>query len=178
MPNFEELLVTRRSVRKFSDELLHPEQIQKIVEAGLLSPTSKNQHSWEFILVEDKELLEKLSNSKPTGCAFVKDAAFAVLVMGNPLLSEAWIEDASIAAINMQWQATELNIGSCWVQVRERSHSDVVSSQDYLSEIFDITMPLEVVCIIAFGNKLSESEPRSKDDLHWEKVHISKYQQR
>jgi nitroreductase len=175
MNGFQQLLMQRRSIRKFKEELLTPDETRMILEAGLLSPTSKNRHSWEFIAVEDKEMLIRLSHCKPQSATFIADAVLAVVVAGNPLESDAWIEDASIAAINMQLQAEELGIGSCWVQVRNRSYTDLLSSGDYINELLQIPMPLEVLCVIAFGRKEKEKSPASLDSLHWEKVHIERY---
>ena len=175
MFDFQNLLIRRRSIRKFRKELLLPDEIRKIMEAALLSPTSKNKHSWEFIAVEEKEILSQLSVCKPGSASFVADAALAVAVLGNPLISDAWVEDASIAAINMQLQAEELGIGSCWVQVRNRNYSDTITAGEYINELLDIPMPLEVLCVIAFGKKEKERTPADPDNLLWEKVHIGKY---
>ena len=172
MSSFQNLLIRRRSIRKFSEELLSPDEIRKIIEAALLSPTSKNKHSWEFIAVEEKEVLAKLSVCKPGSAQFVADAVLAIVVLGNPLISDAWVEDASIAAINMQLQAEELGIGSCWVQVRSRNYSENISTGEYINELLEIPMPLEVLCVIAFGKKEKERTPADLDNLHWEKVHI------
>lgn len=175
MNHFKNLLIRRRSIRKYKDELLPPEETQSILEAALLSPTSKNKHSWEFIVVENKEMLSKLSLCKPHGAAFIADAALAVVVVGNPLESDVWTEDASIAAINMQLQAEELGIGSCWVQVREREYTEGVSAGEYLNELLQVPMPLEALCIIAFGKKEKERTPNNTDELLWEKVHVECY---
>lgn len=175
MNNFQQLLLQRRSIRKFREEPLTSDETRLILEAALLSPTSKNRHSWEFIAVEDKEMIARLSQCKPHSATFIADASLAVVVVGNPLESDAWIEDASIAAINMQLQAEELGIGSCWVQVRNRSYVDTVSSGEYINDLLDIPMPLEVLCVIAFGRKEKERLPADLDNLHWEKVHIEKY---
>ena len=67
MSKFQNLLIQRRSIRKFKDDLLQPEETEMILKAALLSPTSKNSHSWQFIVVEDKEMLQKLANCKPHG---------------------------------------------------------------------------------------------------------------
>ena len=117
MDQFQQLLLRRRSIRKFTDQLLTPDQTKMILEAALLSPTSKNSRSWEFIAVEDKEMLLKLSRCKPNSGSLIANAALAIVVLGNPILSDAWVEDASIASINMQLQAESLGLGSCWVQV-------------------------------------------------------------
>jgi nitroreductase len=97
------------------------------------------------------------------------------VVLGNPLETDAWIEDASIAAINMQLQAEELGIGSCWVQVRNRDFSETITSGEYINGILDVPMPLEVLCVISFGKKEKPRSPNNGDQLLWEKVHLGKY---
>lgn len=175
MNSFQQLQIRRRSIRKYSEELLSPDETKKILEAALLSPTSKNRHSWEFIAVEEKEMLVKLSKCKPKSAEFIADAALLVVVLGNPLVSDAWVEDASIASINMQMQAEELGIGSCWIQVRNRLFSDTVTASEYINDLLDIPMPLEVLCVISFGKKEKERTPADIENLHWEKVHIGAY---
>ncbi|MBF6627187.1 MAG: nitroreductase family protein [Proteiniphilum sp.] len=175
MDHFQKLLIKRRSIRKYKDELLTSDETRKIIEAALLSPTSKNKHAWEFIAVEEKEVLEKLSLCKPQSGTFIADAALAVVVLGNPLESDAWVEDASIAAFSMQLQAEELGIGSCWVQVRNRFYSDRLTSSEYINGLLDVPMPLEVLCLITFGKKEQERKPADTENLHWEKVHIEKF---
>lgn len=173
--DFHQLLITRRSTRKYTEEPLTAEETRLILEAALLSPTSKNQHSWEFVVVEDKAMLEKLSVCKPNSAKLIAGSALAVVVLGNPLISDVWVEDASIATMNMQLQAEELGIGSCWIQVRERNFSESESSSDYLSQLLDVPMPLQALCIVAFGRKVKTASPNNSDELLWEKVHIEKY---
>jgi len=60
MQDFNTLLINRRSYRNYADGPLAGEAVQLILEAALLSPTSKNKHSWEFVVVEDREMLAKL----------------------------------------------------------------------------------------------------------------------
>ncbi len=176
MENFQQLLIKRRSIRKYTPELLTSDETKLILEAALLSPTSKNRHSWDFIAVEDKETLKALSLCKPHSAAFIADAAMAVVIAGNPLISNACIEDASIAAINMQMQAEELGISSCWVQVRSRNYSENITSGEYINDLLNIPMPIEVVCVISFGKKEKERTPADIQNLKWEKVHIGKYE--
>ena len=59
-------------------------------------------------MVDDKDMLEKLSHCKEMGAAFLADAAMAVVVMADPLASDVWIEDASIASIMIQLQVRRL----------------------------------------------------------------------
>ena len=64
MENFSELLKVRRSMRKFTDGELTQEEVVTLMKAALMSPTSKRTNAWQFIMVDDKELLEKLSHCK------------------------------------------------------------------------------------------------------------------
>ena len=175
MSNFQDLLIKRRSIRRFKDELLQPEQTEMILKAALLSPTSKNSRSWQFIVVEEKEVLKKLADSKPQASQFIANCALAVVVLGNPLVSDVWIEDASIASIAMQLQAEDLGIGSCWVQIRVRQYNENIPSADYIRDLLEIPMPYEVLSIIAFGKKEKERRPQDTESLLWENVHIGEF---
>ena len=115
MENFSELIKNRRSMRKFTEEELSQEQVVTLLKAALMSPTSKRSNSWQFIAVDDKEILKQLAHCKEQASSFIADAALAIVVIADPLASDVWIEDASIASILIQLQAEDLGLGSCWV---------------------------------------------------------------
>lgn len=175
MSFFSNLITTRRSIRKFTDETIKPEEVELILKAGLKSPSSKNAKPWHFIAVEDKEMLEKLSVCKKASGKFIAQCPLAVVVTGDPLTSDVWVEDTSIASIMMQLQAEDLNIGSCWVQVRGRNTENGVSSEEYVKDLLNIPMQLQVLAIIAFGYKEQQKPPIDDEKLDWTKVHIGKY---
>lgn len=99
----------------------------------------------------------------------------AVVVMADPLASDVWIEDASIASIMIQLQAEDLGLGSCWIQVRERFTATGMPSGEYVHTLLDIPLQLQVVSIIAVGHKSMERKPFNEEHLQWEKIHINKY---
>lgn len=115
---FKDLVQMRRSHRKFTGQEIDGDDVKTILRAGLMAPTSKSQRAWQFVVVDDKTDLEKLSDAKDMGGQFVKDAALAIVVLGDPIQNDCWVEDGSIAAISMQYQAEDLGLGSCWVQMR------------------------------------------------------------
>lgn len=174
---FSQLISDRRSCRTFAAGDITPEQAQAILRAALLAPTSMNRRSWRFVVVDEKGTLDKLADCKEQGAAFVRDAALAVVVLGDSSLSDCWVEDGTIAATYMQLQAEELGLGSCWVQVRGRRISDGTRSADIVRGVLDIPEDLDVLCIIAFGRKGHVLPPHSDDDLQWEKVFIDKFSQ-
>lgn len=175
MENFHDLLINRRSIRRYTDQSLDPEQVKTILEAALMAPTSKNSRGWEFILVEDKATLQRLSECKTAGAVPVKNAVLAVVVAVDSTVSEAWVEDASIAAAFMQLQAADLGLGSCWVQVRGRFGADNVPSEEIVQEILGIPETISVECIVTFGYKDEERKPINTEKLLWEHVHVDKW---
>jgi len=176
MNSFSQLISKRRSIRKFTEQKIEPEKVELILKAGLKSPSSKNGKPWHFIAVEDTEILEKLSRCKKGTAKMIAGCPLAIVVTADPIISTAWIEDASIASILMQLQAEDLNIGSCWVQVRERLTEQGTSSEEYVKDILNIPMQLQVLCIIALGYKAQEKSPIEDENLEWNKVHIGKFQ--
>lgn len=175
MKNFQELLSTRRSTRKFTDELLKPEEVESLLKAALKSPSSKSKTPWQFIVIEDKEQLKQLAQCKSAGAKPIEGCAIAIIVAADPLTSDVWIEDASIASILIQLEAEDLGLGSCWIQIRERNREDGYSSEQYIKDMLEMPLQMQVVSVIAVGHK-AQDRPRIEDDsLQWEKVHIGKY---
>ena len=175
MEHFSDLIKNRRSMRKFTDEELTQEEVVALLKAALMSPSSKRSNCWQFIAVDDKETLRQLSLCKEAGSAFVADAALAIVVVADPLASDVWIEDASVASIMIQLQAEDLGLGSCWVQVRERFTASGMPSGEYVQQLLDIPLQLQVVSVVAVGRKGMERKPFNEDHLQWEKVHLNKF---
>ncbi len=172
---FLSLAQKRRSIRKYLDRPVEPEKTDLLVEAALRSPASKGSNPWEFVVVTDRALLEKLSLAKPSGSAFLKNAPLAIVVCGDPEKSSIWVEDTSIAATFIHLAAESLGLGSCWIQIRERMHDESVSSEAYISRILDIPPGLKVEAMIAVGYAAETKKPRGKDELHYRKVHRELY---
>ena len=175
MTNFKDLAQIRRSHRKFTEEEISPEDVQTILRAALMSPTSKSQRAWQFVVVEDKQDIDKLADAKDLGSQFMKGAPLAIVVLGDPQQNDCWIEDGSIAAISMQYQAEELGLGSCWVQMRGRGLADGTPADEVIRGVLDIPSNLHTLCIIAFGHKADQRKPQNEDNLKWENVHADKY---
>ena len=174
MENFESLIIARRSTRKFTEQLISPEEVQILFQAALLAPTSKNCKSWEFVAVENKDLLKQLSVCKDAGGGFLEGCALAIVVLGNKTITDIWVEDASIAATYIQLQAEDLGIGSCWCHVRNRMLGEMPSEQ-LVRDILDINDNFGVLCIIGLGYKNQERKSNDLSKLTWEKVHIGSF---
>ncbi len=172
MKDFHGMLLWRHSIRKYTDEEIAPEDVKTIVEAGLLAPTSKNSRSWSFTLVDDKQQLEQLSQCKPQFASPIARCSLAIIVSANPLQSDVWVEDASIAASYMQLQAEALGLGSCWIQVRCRMLDDENTASEAVKAMFNINAEQQVVCVLAIGHKGETRNPANPDKLFWNQVHL------
>lgn len=170
-----ELLYQRRSVRKYLPRDIDPVAVDKIIEGLLLSPSGRGKRPWEFIVVDSKDTVKKLSESKEHGSAFLEGAPLAVVVLGNPELSDTWIEDTSIASAYALLMAESLGLGACWIQIRGRYHSTGILSDSYIKELLRIPKSFTVESIIAFGLPDKKPQSYSRDSLPFEKVHRNTY---
>ncbi|MDR2472299.1 MAG: nitroreductase family protein [Tannerella sp.] len=171
---FENLIINRRSTRKFTDETLTSEEVHKILQAALLAPTAKNGKSWEFVAVDDRSVITQLARCKDSGAIFLETSTLAVAVLGNRTATDTWVEDASISATYMQLQAEDLDIGSCWCHIRDRFLGER-HAEDVVREILNIPYEYGVLCIIGFGRKNQERKPNDLSKLTWEKIHINTF---
>jgi nitroreductase len=165
MKQFLELVVDRRSHRKFTDENISEEHIQQLLDAALMAPTSKGLHSYSFCVVENKELLLLLSQAKAMGSQFVADAKCAIVVMAEPKISDVWIEDASTAAMTILYQAEDLGLGACWVQIRDRQDANGTDSESIVRDILSLPESKRVVCLIAIGHKGMERKGQNLEKI-------------
>jgi nitroreductase len=172
---FMSLIQKRRSIRKFQETPVEQEKIDLLVEAALRPPSSKAGTPWEFIVVTDRELLERLSESKEHGSAFLKGAPLGIVVCARPERSDVWVEDASIASTFLLLAAESLGLGACWIQIRERMHGPEETAQDYIRRLLGLPQGMTVQSIIAVGHPDETKAPRSRDELQYEKVHLNSY---
>jgi nitroreductase len=109
------------------------------------------------------------------GSQFLKDAPLAIVVLGDPVQNDCWVEDGSIAAISMQYQAEDLGLGSCWIQMRGRGLSDGTTADTVIRGVLGIPDNFNVLCILAIGHKADKRKPQNEDKLKWENVHIDQF---
>jgi nitroreductase len=172
---FLSLAQSRRSIRKYQTKPVESEKIDSLVEAVLRAPTSMGKNSWEFVVVTDPGLLQKLSSAKPHGATFLKNAALGIVVCGNPQISDVWIEDASIASIFIHLAAASLDLGSCWIQIRERKHNDTQTAEAYIAEILNLPVHIKVESIIAIGYPDERKAAHPGESLPYDKVSLNNY---
>jgi nitroreductase len=175
---FIDLLRTRRSVRQFQDKPVEKEKIDLLVESMLRSPSSRGLNPWEFVVVRDPQTLESLSITKPHGASFLKNAPLAIVVCGDSAKCDVWIEDCSIASLIVHLAATDLGLGSCWIQIRLREHDAQTSSEEYVKELLGLGENMVVEAVIAIGYSKEDKPGHANSSLLYEKVSYEKYGQK
>ena len=173
--NFHDLIIKRRSIRRYTAEPISADHVRLILEAALLSPTSKSARAWQLVVVEDRQKLDQLMGCKPMGAVSLKSCPLAVAVTVDSTKSEAWIEDASVAASYMQLQAADLGLGSCWIQVYGRFAADGTPADQFVQECLGIPEECPVLCIVTFGHPDEDRKLQDTDKLKWENVHIGQW---
>ncbi|MDD6257256.1 nitroreductase family protein [Methanobrevibacter boviskoreani] len=165
-----DVMKNRRSVREYTDEDIPEEKLERIIQAGLLAPTSRNRKPCKFIVVRDKETLNKLSKSKRTGSKMLKGANVAIVVCADADKADTWVEDSSIALSYMNLMAEEQGIGSCWVQIHLRKTGINRSSEDYVRELFNLDEKCRIVGILSLGMPDKKPDGHDLSDLDYDKV--------
>lgn len=123
--NITEAIRNRRSIRKYKEGIAIPEQdIHAILEAAMMAPSARNTRPWEFIVIKDAGVKEKIISVHPYA-KHLRDASLGIVVCGRPDLSgddaEAfWPQDCGAAIENILLQALELGYGSCWCGIYPR----------------------------------------------------------
>ncbi len=165
-----DLLRKRRSIRKFTGQAVEEEKIELLLEAALLSPSSKGNTPWHFVVVRDQDCISKLALAKPHGASFLKNAPLVIAVCGDSNRSDVWVEDCSIATLLLHLQATDLGLGSCWVQLRLRAHDDNQSAAVYTAELLGLPAHIQPLALVGIGYPAETKKVRTKEDLRFAQI--------
>lgn len=161
----------RRSSRKFTDEPVTKDELDKILTSALLAPTSMNRKPCNFLVVERPEKLKELADAKDHGAELLAGANKAIVVLTNTFEADTWCEDSSIALTYMHLMATDLGLGSCWVQIHLRK-KDGVDSEEVVRNIVGVDPNYRIVGILALGHVEKLPDPHTSDDLDKSKIHF------
>jgi nitroreductase len=165
-----ETLRARRSIRAYTGQPLDEATIDLLKEALLRAPSSRNLRPSRFFFIRDRQLLELLSTAKSQHAAPLAGAAIAVVVCGDESVSDCWIEDCSIASIILQLAATELGLGSCWIQLRGREDASGHDAEQRTRALLGLPQELRVLSAIAIGHPAEDKHPVPTEQLGWDRV--------
>ena len=152
---FKDVLAARHSVRRFDGRPVDRALIDGIISEAGLAPSSKNSRSSGFVVVDDPQVLDALSQMREYGSAFLKGAPAAIVVTGDSSKTDLWVDNAAISATYIMLSATARGLGSCWVHVngrtRNRHDADNGYAEDYVRGLLGLEDPVRVLCVVALG---------------------------
>lgn len=158
--DFLEVIEKRRSVRKYSDRPVEKEVLDAIVKVAQTAPSSRNSKSSAFMIIEDKDTLEALSQMRDSGAGLLAGAQSAIVVMGDGTKTDLWVDNCAISATFVQLAVTAMDLVSCWVHVngrpRMKAEPEGATAEDYVTELLGIKDGLRPYCVIAIGYPVEE----------------------
>lgn len=163
-------IFNRRSIRKFKDQALEPDKIDRLLRAAMQAPSAGNQQPWEFIVIQDKERLAQVSGTSPYAKPIAGSAVTFVLLANEKELKipTAWEQDLSAATQNLLLEAVHLGLGGVWFGV---ATSDAVAEN--VKKFFELPENIRPFAMVSVGypdGQKNEFADRYKADrVHYEK---------
>ncbi len=167
MTNFQEIITTRRSIRKYLKQAVNQEQIDILLEAAMFAPSARNEQPWHFIAVTDREMLNKIMQSHPYA-AMLKDASLAIVVLADINIEKTegyWVQDCSAATQNILLSAHAMGLGSVWLGVYPRDERMLA-----VKTLFNLPENIQPLSIIAIGytnEQKAQPERFIKERIHY-----------
>ena len=162
----------RRSIREYLPKEVEKEKLDEILRAAMFSPTAHNRRSWEFVVVRDKETIEKLSKATKWS-SFAKEASVVVVLCADETLDPRWVEDLSIAAGYIYLEAINQGLGTCWIAIRDPQGSR--DEENYVREIIGAPEKIRILCIMPLGYPAYQLEEHKESEFDLNKIHQEKW---
>lgn len=158
-----EAIFTRRSIRTFAEQAVSDEHIETLLRAGMAAPSAGNQQAWEFVVIDDRAVLEAIPRVHPYAqmCA---QAPLALAVCAEPSREKYagfWIQDCSAATQNILLAAHALGLGAVWLGIAaggERARA--------VAQLLKLPEGIEPLALIAIGHPSESKEPEDRFDPH------------
>lgn len=163
-------IFTRRSVRKFQDKPIEQDKIEKLLRAGMCSPTAGNQREWEFIVIQNKSVLEKLSTASPYAKSLLT-ANLAVVPVYRPAICRYpnnIQQDMGACTQTILLEAEALSLGAVWLGV-----DPVPERMNAVTEILQIPEGFIPFAMIAIG--YPDETPAERERFDPAKIHYEKF---
>ncbi|MDE6493772.1 MAG: nitroreductase family protein [Bacteroidales bacterium] len=163
------LIMSRTSIRAYSGQSVENDKVETLLKAAMAAPTAGNKQPWKFVVIKDKQILNRLASGNMKMAA---DADLAIVVCGDLNLTfpgegvDYWIQDASAATENLLLAAHALGLGAVWcgiypIQERVRMLSELLNLPEHI-------IPLNVIPI---GYPAENPEPKDKwkpNSIHYD----------
>lgn len=170
--NLFDVIKTRRSIRKYMKKDMSDEIIRKLINATRYTPSSRDSQPWEFIIIKNGDIKEKLAKikGKENEEILLKAPVIIAICVDTNKSPSRWIEDGACAAMNMLLVAHNLGLGAVYVTGYSQTTPEITPKLQGILGLPEHMMP---VCLIAVGYPDEIPEPKElrklKEIIHYEK---------
>lgn len=168
-----ECIMTRRSVRRYTDADVTKEQIETLLRAGMQAPTAVNNRDWAFVVVRDKQVKVEIEASLDGNGHMLLEAPVAIVVCGDMDLTiksdpDYWIQDCSAATENILLAAHTLGLGAVWLGTYP-----VMRRVEKVAKILNLPKTIIPLAVISIGHPASKTTPA--DRYEERKIHYDQW---
>jgi nitroreductase len=164
-----EAIRDRRSIRKYKDDPVEDDKLEKVLEAGRWAPSASNKQPWHFIVVRDPGTRNTMANQHTYG-RFMAESPVVIVVLGDPEAHpKYYLADPHNAVQNMLLAAYAQGLGTCWMGVRD------TSIEPKFKKLLDIPDKYRVICCVSLG--YSRTTPTKSRKPLEDIVSYGKYEQ-
>ena len=160
-----EAIRKRRSVRKYTGDPIPREDLEKIVDAGRLAASGSNKQPWDFVVVTDRAMINKLK----VAAEWMEKAAAIIAVVMDPS-SRWWVEDGAAAVENMLIASTALGYGSCWLE------GYTLQREEELKTLLGVPQDKRLLTLVPIGVPVewpTKDKKSLNEIIHWERYMAS-----
>lgn len=165
-----DVIKNRRSIRSYTDKDVEENKIIEILKAAMQAPSSKNSQPWEFVIVDDKYILNELSKVQHRA-KHIKEAPICLAVLGNKdrfLKAGKWMQDLGASTENLLLEATNQGLASCWTGVFPKNK--VVNKVKVALDLPENLVPYALISIGYSNEKNKYIDRFDKNKVHRNKV--------
>lgn len=164
-------IMSRRSIRKYTDQMVSDEQVKALLEAAMAAPSAGNEQPWHFIVIRDGELMDKVTEVHPHA-ASIKQASVAILICADTRLSkydvDYWVQDCAAATENLLIAVQALGLGAVWLGVYPREERIAG-----LRQLFGIPREVIPFSLISIGYPAEQRKP--EDRYREDRIHLNRW---
>lgn len=161
-----ETIFSRRSIRKYTNKEITEEMVTELLKAGMAAPSAGNAQSWEFIIINDPEIIKLIPTIHPYS-NMVTEASKVILVCGNledEIHEGFWPQDCSAATENILLAAAEKNLGAVWLGVYPED--DRVEGFKKLFDLPEHIIPFSLIPVGYPAEKKEANDRFTEDKIH------------
>ena len=163
-------ILTRRSIRKYTDELIPREKVEELIRYGMFAPSARNCQPWHFVLLNDRELFLKIEEFQPH-TRMLKHAQWGIVVCGDEHLAHTpdyWPVDCAAVTQNILLAAHGMCYGAVWLGIYPRT--DRISA---MKDLLKLPSHVHAFSVISVGHP--DQQPEQPERFHPERIHLNKW---